>query len=64
VRRWHGWYRHITLALVAHAVLAIMRSTGQDIEAPVLDPAQKGGSRPPRATSLAAFTRGRGLSWR
>jgi SRSO17 transposase len=33
VRSWHGWYRHITLALVAHAVLAVMRSTGQEIEA-------------------------------
>ncbi len=22
VRSWHGWYRHITLALVAHAFLA------------------------------------------
>jgi SRSO17 transposase len=63
VRSWHGWYRHITLALVAHAVLAVMRSRGQEIEAPVLDPAEKGGSSLPRATSLAAFKRGRGLSW-
>jgi SRSO17 transposase len=26
VRRWAGWYRHVTLALVAHAVLAVTRS--------------------------------------
>jgi hypothetical protein len=26
VRRWPGWYRHITLALLAHAFLVITRS--------------------------------------
>ncbi|MFM0362307.1 IS701 family transposase [Paraburkholderia sediminicola] len=25
MRRWQGWYRHITLALLAHAVLVILR---------------------------------------
>ena len=25
VRRWSGWYRHITLALLAHAALAVLR---------------------------------------
>ena len=59
VRSWHGWYRHITLALVAHAVLAIMRSTGQDIEA-----AKRGARAPTRQDSLAAFKRQRGRSWR
>jgi SRSO17 transposase len=24
VRSWHGWYRHITLAMVAHACLAVL----------------------------------------
>jgi SRSO17 transposase len=27
VRRWPGWYRHITLALLANAFLAVMRAT-------------------------------------
>ena len=27
VRRWPGWYRHITLALLAHAFLVITRTT-------------------------------------
>ena len=27
VRLWHAWYRHITLALLAHASLAVARST-------------------------------------
>ena len=26
VRRWTGWYRHITLALLVHAFLAVTRS--------------------------------------
>jgi len=56
VRSWHGWYRHITLALVAHALLAVMRRTGQAIETAKRGPM-------PRPDSLAAFKRGRGLSW-
>jgi SRSO17 transposase len=26
VRRWPGWYRHVTLALVAYAFLAVTRA--------------------------------------
>ena len=26
VRRWPGWYRHITLALLAHAYLTVTRA--------------------------------------
>lgn len=29
VRRWDGWHRHITLALLAHAFLAVIRSKAQ-----------------------------------
>ena len=25
VRRWDGWYRHITLAMLAHAHLAVIK---------------------------------------
>lgn len=32
VRSWDGWYRHITLALFAHAFLAVVRASGQDVE--------------------------------
>jgi SRSO17 transposase len=59
VRSWHGWYRHITLALVAHAVLAAIRHDGPTIEA-----AAKKGVPNARPDSLAAFKRQRGLSWR
>jgi SRSO17 transposase len=32
VRNWRGWYRHITLALFAHALLSVIQVKGQDIE--------------------------------
>jgi SRSO17 transposase len=61
VRSWVGWYRHVTLALFAHAFLAARRAEGQDIEA-----TQKGAAPKTRGTeeedSLLAFKRGRGLS--
>jgi SRSO17 transposase len=58
VRSWDGWYRHITLALFAHAFLASIRAEGVDIE-----PSQKGALHKPKGTdSLQVFKRGRGLS--
>ena len=33
VRSWAGWYRHITLATLAHAYLAVMRAAGAEAEA-------------------------------
>ena len=30
VRRWEGWHRHITLAFVVHALLAVMRAQKQE----------------------------------
>jgi SRSO17 transposase len=30
VRRWDGWYRHVTLSLLAHAYLAVLRSVAED----------------------------------
>jgi len=59
VRSWHGWYRHITLALFAHGFLAAIRAKGIDnIEA-----SQKGALKMEGTDSLLAFKRGRGLSW-
>jgi SRSO17 transposase len=59
VRSWRGWYRHITLALLAHAFLATIRAEGVDIEA-----SQKGALGTEEDTdSLLAFKRKRGLSW-
>jgi SRSO17 transposase len=60
VRSWHGWYRHITLALFAHAFLAALRSAGLDTRQRSARP-EKGGSKEPG--SLSEFKRKRGLSW-
>lgn len=58
VRSWHGWYRHITLACLAHAFLTVMRASADHAQA------QKGG--PPfqlaPTGSLATFKAHRGLS--
>src|SRR5208283_1933095 len=29
VRHWQGWYRHITLAMLAHSVLSVLRARGE-----------------------------------
>jgi SRSO17 transposase len=29
VRKWDGWYRHVTLSMVAHAYLSVLRSVAQ-----------------------------------
>jgi SRSO17 transposase len=53
VRRWDGWYRHITLGLLAHAFLAATRAAAHAGAPPAVPP-------PPRG-SLAAFRARRGL---
>lgn len=55
VRRWTGWYRHITLACLAHAFLTVVRAHGVD----PLGEAQKGDR--PRG-SLARFRASRRAS--
>jgi SRSO17 transposase len=64
VRSWHGWYRHVTLALLAHAFLAAIRARGQDIEASQQKGALKmeGTDSSSSSSSLLAFKRKRGLS--
>jgi SRSO17 transposase len=56
VRSWHGWYRHITLAMLAQAYLAVTRLQGED--SPL-----KGGRSEPR-NSLRHFKSRRGLACR
>ena len=55
VRSWHGWYRHITLSLLAHAFLAVIRSAGLPL------PDQKGAMERPDRESLRDFKQKRGL---
>ena len=40
VRSWHGWYRHITLSLLAHAYLTVTRA---HVAADEVAPEKKGG---------------------
>ena len=35
VRSWTGWHRHVTLALLAHAVLAAVRELADEAGVPV-----------------------------
>lgn len=57
VRSWRGWYRHLTLTLLAHAYLVVTRSMTAASEA------GKGGmAYPAGATSLAMFRRRQGLT--
>jgi SRSO17 transposase len=56
VRSYQGWYRHITLACLAHAFLTVLRAHGLD---PLADQGQKKTSPP---SSLAAFKARRGLT--
>ena len=56
VRSWTGWYRHITLAMWAFALLTVLRAA----HLPAAQEAKKGRSRP-TPSSLAAFKASRGL---
>jgi SRSO17 transposase len=60
VRSWHGWYRHVTLALWAHAFLAVTRASAL-APVPLAPPADGGEKGGPPPSSLAAFKRQRGL---
>jgi SRSO17 transposase len=59
VRSWTGWYRHITLAMWAYALLTVLRAGTIAVEA-----LKKSLPVPPRGSSLAAFKAGRGLGSR
>jgi SRSO17 transposase len=56
VRSWTGWYRHITLAMWAYALLTVLRA----VALPTEDAPKKTLPQPP-PSSLAAFKAARGL---
>jgi len=60
VRLFDGWYRHITLAMFAHAYLAAMRATAPQAE----EAAKRGPLSGRPKDSLRRFMQGRGLSCR
>lgn len=55
VRSWHGWYRHITLSLLAHAFLCVLRAAG------LTPPDKKGAMDRSDSPSLSGFKQKRGL---
>jgi SRSO17 transposase len=55
VRSWHGWHRHMTLSMIAHAFLTILRAAATEATA------QKGETKSSLQGSLADFKRSRGL---
>jgi SRSO17 transposase len=57
VRSWTGWYRHITLAMWALALLTVMRAGAIAVEA-----FKKSQQRPPEVSPLAGFKAQRGLA--
>jgi SRSO17 transposase len=59
VRKWRGWYRHMTLCLVAHAFLAAARVTANALEEEKQVPKRLG--PPHRRSPMGAFRRRRGL---
>jgi SRSO17 transposase len=56
VRSWRGWYRHVTLSMLAHAYLAATRAEATP------EVAKGGALRAQRASSLTEFKRRRGLA--
>jgi SRSO17 transposase len=57
VRHWQGWYRHITLAMLAHAVLAVLRVRGEK-NSRRAGSAQPAGTAPPaHSPALARMAR-------
>jgi SRSO17 transposase len=65
VRSWHGWYRHITLSMLAHAFLTVLRMLSQTQMEDPEHHEEKKRWRPSQphfpSQSLSAFKRLRGL---
>jgi SRSO17 transposase len=65
VRSWQGWYRHITLCMLAQAFLTVLRAQSTEQEP---DQAEQEGKKlthhpqPPHPSSLMEFKRKRGLT--
>jgi len=55
VRSFVGWHRHMTLAMLAHAFLTVLRASAPEAVG------QKGAQERPSSTSVQAFKRSRGL---
>jgi SRSO17 transposase len=63
VRSWQGWYRHITLCMLAHAFLVVLRTQSQTLMADLREGEEKKPWKPSPSHSktLSAFKQQRGL---
>lgn len=59
VRSWHGWYKHITLTMVAYAFLTTLKVRASQHEG---EAEKKTLTKTPASTSMSAFKRSRGLA--
>lgn len=57
VRSWHGWYRHITLAMLAFAALVTLRSRGEKNSRRAGSAQRTGVTSPPHTPVLARMAR-------
>ena len=48
-RSWHGWHRHVSLVMLAFAMMAIIRHRANQTQAPPLKKGQHAAPRPPQA---------------
>jgi SRSO17 transposase len=66
VRSWQGWYRHITLCMLAHAFLVVLRTQSQMLMPQTQETPEKKRWNPSLphspSRSLSAFKRQRGLA--
>lgn len=66
VRSWQGWYRHITLCMLAHAFLVVLRTRSQVFQRDQEGLQEKKRWQPsqphPRSKTLRAFKQQRGLT--
>jgi SRSO17 transposase len=65
VRSWHGWYRHITLCMLAHTFLVLLRTHSQMLEEDQEKPQEKKTWKPilphSHSQTMKAFKQQRGL---
>jgi SRSO17 transposase len=66
VRSWQGWYRHITLCMLAHAFLVVLRTHSQMLMPEIREDSEKKRWEPSLlhtpSKTLNAFKRQRGLA--
>src|SRR5436305_3145952 len=64
VRSWQGWYRHITLCMLAQAFLVALRAESSGQVPEQAEQEEKKRTQHPQPSALAAFKRRRSLTWR